>query len=89
MRLISTWRTVIWRSAANWTVSAVSFVIGAFLQWHMAMFAFLAFLPWLPVQILAGGVVLAVLIAGPTILARITDQPGLQAKIEEKRDDPA
>lgn len=85
LRLVEHWWTLLWGASSNWTVTVASFLIGAIMQWHMAVFAFLAFVPWLWGQVLAGGLVLAVLIAGPTILSRITHQDKLQAKVEEKK----
>lgn len=85
MRLVENWWDLLVGASSNWTVVGMSFLVGAVAQAHMAMFAFLAFLPWLWAQVVGGGLVLALLIGGPTIMARITHQDKLQAKIEEKR----
>lgn len=85
MRLVENWWDLLVGASSNWTVVGMSFLVGAVAQWNMAMFAFLAFLPWLWAQVVGGGLVLALLIGGPTIMARITHQDKLQAKIEEKR----
>jgi len=84
MRLIENWATYWWHSGANRTAALCSFIVGAFIQWHMAMFAFLAFLP-MPLPLVGGGVILVVLIAGPTSIARVVAQDGLKAKIGNKQ----
>ncbi len=83
MKLIENWFTVWWGASSNWTAAIASFVVGAFIQWHMAMFAFLAFLP-LPFQLVGSGLILVVLIAGPSSLARIWPQRKLQEKLRAK-----
>lgn len=85
MRLVEDSWTMLVGATSNWTVLITSFVIGAVAQAHMAMFAFLAFLPWLWAQVLGGGLVLALLIAGPTIAARITHQPKLRERVARRR----
>lgn len=87
MRLIENAWDVFWGSWANWTVLITSFVFGAVMQWHMAMFAFLAFLPWLWAQILGGGVVLVLLIAAPTWSTRVIAQRKLTEKIAAKTEE--
>lgn len=81
MKFIENAITVWAGSWANWVAAAASFIVGAFIQWHMAMFAFLAFLPF-PFQIVGGGLILVILIAGPSSLARILPQKKLQDKLK-------
>lgn len=84
-KLIKNWRTYWLYSGANRTAALCSFIVGAFIQWHMAMFAFLAFLP-MPLPLVGGGVILVVLIAGPTSIARVIAQDKLAEKVENKQD---
>lgn len=88
-RLITEWKTVLFDATSNWTVLVTSFIVGAVAQWNMAMFAFLAFLPWLWMQILGGGLVLVLLIAGPTITSRLIRQPKMEQKIAVKTEEKA
>lgn len=85
MRLIENWRTVLWRSAANWTAAIMGALVGVFAHTYGAAFAILPFLPTplqLPLAIILGVIV----IGGPIIIARLTPQPKLAVKVEEKRD---
>lgn len=85
MNFVSEWRTVLVRSATNWTAAILGALVGALAHTYVAAFAVLPFLPpllQLPLAVLLG----AIVIGGPIILARLTDQPKLQAKIEEHRD---
>lgn len=84
MKLIEHWGTVLRRSATTWVAGVLTFLIGALAQSYMAIFAFLAFIPSLTVQIIGGGFVVLVVIGGPIILARVVEQPKLAAKIEQK-----
>lgn len=85
MRLIEHWRTVLYRSAVTWVTSILTFLVGALGSSYMAIFAFLGlgFLP-LMIQAVVGGFTLLVVVGGPIILARIVEQPKMNAKIEEK-----
>ena len=89
MNLITEWRTVLQRSATTWVTAALTFLVGALAQSYMAIFAFLAFIPSLAVQIVGGGIVVLIVIGSPIILARLVEQPKLVQKIEEKRDGDA
>lgn len=79
MRLIAEWRTVVWRSAANWVTLAVNTIAAHAL-------VFIAVLPFAPLWVqLPLAILIAVVASSPTWLARITEQPRLNAKIEESR----
>ncbi len=80
---IAEWRTYLF-GAINIRLTAIlTFLVGAFGQAYLAVFAFLAFMPYL-VQIIVGGFILFVVIGCPIILSRLTAQPKLQAKVEAK-----
>lgn len=84
MKLISEWRVVLWRSAANWTAAILGALVGALAQTYTAAFMIVPFLPGflqLPVAAALGVIV----IGGPIILARITEQPKLRDRIGEKQ----
>lgn len=84
MKIIAEWRTVVLRSATTWVATILGGILGAFgAQWGIA-FAVLPFLPfWLqmPLAILLG----VFFVGGPIVLARITEQPKLQERIEAKK----
>lgn len=88
MRLIAHWRTVLKRSATTWAATIIGALVGALAHTYMAAFAIIGFLPaelQLPLAALVGVIV----IGGPIILARLTEQPKLAATIEEKANDAA
>ena len=85
MRFIEHWGTVARRSATSWTAAALGFLLGALGHTYMAAFAVIGFLP-AELQLPLAGLVGAIVIGGPIVLARITEQPRLAAKLEEKRD---
>lgn len=79
MKIIEEWRTVLKRSATTWVTLAVN-TIAAHALVFLAVLPFAPFYVQLPLAIL-----IAVVASSPTWLARITEQPKLNAKIEEKR----
>lgn len=81
--LIEHWGTVLRRSAVTYVTAALTFLVGALAQTYMAIFAFLAFMPPL-VGIVVGGFLVVIVVGGPIILARLVEQPALNAKLEEK-----
>lgn len=79
MKIIEEWRTVLKRSATTWVTLAVNTIAAHAL-------VFIAVLPFAPLYIqLPLAILIAVVASSPTWLARITEQPKLNAKIEEKR----
>ncbi len=87
MKLIDEWRTVIWRSATNWVATILGYLTGILAPGtYMAAFAVIGFFPSPFWQLVCAGIVGAIVIGGPVILARITAQPKMVAKIEEKTD---
>lgn len=91
MKLIDEWRTVAWRSASNWVATILGFLTGVLSPaTYMAAFAFIGFIPSPGWQLGLAGLVGAIVIGGPVILARITAQPKLAQKIAdpEKCDAP-
>lgn len=87
MKLIDNWRIVLWRSATSWVTGAVHVVIATIGVHWAVLLGVLPFLPfWLQLPIALA--VAAVTIA-PTLLARITEQPKMRAKVEGKPDGPA
>lgn len=83
MKLITEWRTVLKRSATTWVTLIVNTIAAHAL-------VFLAVLPFAPLYIqLPLAVVIALVASSPTWLARIVEQPKLQAKIEEQSNGPA
>lgn len=84
MRLIEDWWTVLWNSATSWVSTFVGGIVGVVVGHWAVILGVLPFMPiWvqLPLSILTGVIV----IAGPTLVARITDQPKMQAKIKAKK----
>ena len=84
MRLIEDWWTVLWNSATSWVSTFVGGILGVVVGHWEVILGVLPFMPiWvqLPLSILTGVIV----IAGPTLVARITDQPKMQAKIKAKK----
>lgn len=85
MKLIDEWRTVLLRSATTWVTVVLTFLVGALTPSYLAIFAFLGFVPSPFIQIVVGGAVVTIVVGGPIILARITHQPRMSAKLEEKK----
>jgi hypothetical protein len=84
LQLVDHWWLVLRRSATTWATTLVNALI-ATVGVHWAML--LGVLPWLPAYLRVPVVILvAVIVSGPTFLARITCQPKLQQKIAEKTD---
>lgn len=84
MNIIEDWWTVVWRSATSWVATVLGGLLGALAVHWGVLFAVVAFLPYwlqLPVAVLLG----MLFVGGPIILARITDQPKMQAKIAERK----
>ena len=84
MKLITDWRTVVWRSATTWVATIIGSALGAFAAHWGIFFAIVPFLPF-PLQLPVAMALGAFFVGGPIVLARITDQPRLNAKIEESR----
>lgn len=83
-QLIDNWATVLWHSATSRTTAVMGAIIGT-IGVHWAMI--LGIVPWLPVYLQVPAIALVALaVAGPTLLSRITCQPKLQQKIAEKTD---
>lgn len=78
MKLTPDWRRVLWRSATTRVTAAMTFLVGALSQTYMAGYAFLAFLPYPPLQVAIAGLITAIVVGGPIILARLAHQPKLQ-----------
>ena len=84
MRLIDDWCVVLRRSATTWVSTILGAMLGALSAHWGIFFAVVPFLPfWL--QLPTAMVLGAFFVGGPIIIARLTDQPKLNAKIEEKR----
>ena len=86
MKLVSEWKTVFLRSATTWVTAIVGALVGALAHTYGAAFAILPFLPsafQLPVAAGLGVIV----IGGPIVLARLTDQPKMAAKVEQKAEE--
>lgn len=84
MRLIAEWREILWRSATTWVATAIGALVGTVGAHWGLLLGVLPFMPFylqLPLAIAVG----IVTIAGPVVLARITDQPKLNVKIEERK----
>lgn len=96
MKFIDEWKVVLWRSASNWVSLAMGGLVGL-LAWlvgllspvYMAAFAVIGFLPWPIVQIALAVLVGAVVIGGPPVVARLTHQPRLAARIDQKKQEAA
>lgn len=86
MKLIDHWATVLRRSATTWVSTVLGFLVGTLAQTYLAAFAVIGFIPAPWLQLPLAGLVGAIVIGGPVILARITEQPKLIAKLEEKND---
>ena len=87
MRFIEDWWTVALRSATSWVAAILGGLLGALAAHWGILFAVLPFLPFwlqLPCAILLG----VLFVGGPIVLARITDQPRMRAKIEERKHGP-
>lgn len=84
MKLIEDWWTVACRSATSWVAAILGGLLGAVAAHWGVLFAVVPFLPfWLQ---LPAAIVLGVLfVGGPIVLARITNQPRMQAKIAERK----
>lgn len=80
------WCVVLRRSATTWVSAIIGSALGAFAAHWGVAFAIVPFLPF-PMQLPAAMVLGAFFVGGPIILARITEQPKLNRKIEEKRND--
>lgn len=85
LELIEGWKDVVLRSATSWVATALGALLGAFGAHWGIMFAILPFLPfWLQMPL---AIVLGIFfVGGPIVLARITAQPKLEARIESKTD---
>ena len=83
LALIEHWPIVAWHSATSWVATVLGFLVGALSGTYGAAFAVIAFLPEY-VQLPLAGIVGAIVIGGPVILARITAQPAMTAKIASK-----
>lgn len=84
MTILPAWRTVLKRSATTWTATILGFLVGALANTYLAAFAVIGFIPSPVLQLPLAGLVGAIVIGGPIVLARIVEQPKLTAKIEEK-----
>lgn len=89
MKFIEHWKTVLWRSAVTWVTVVLTFLVGALSPAYLAIFAFLGFVPSPFIQIVVGGLVVTIVVGGPIILARLVEQPRMEAKIEEKKQEAA
>ena len=85
MRLIEHWRPVVWRSATSRVSTVLGFLVGALAHTYGAAFAILPFLPF-QLQLPLAGLLGAIVVAGPIILARVTEQPKLEARCRETPD---
>ena len=84
MTFIAEWRDVLWRSATSWVAMILGGILGALAAHWGILFAIIPFLPfWLQLPVAIGLGVLFV--GGPIVLARITDQPKLNARIAVKK----
>ena len=84
MKLIEDWPLILWRSATTWVAAAIGAVVGVVGAHWALLLGVLPFLPFwlqLPLAIAVG----VITIAGPVVVARITEQPRLNAKIEERK----
>lgn len=84
LQLIDQWAIVLWHSATTRTAALVGAIVGTIGVHYLVLLGILPFLPiylQLPLALFIGGVV-----AGPTLLARITSQPKMAAKIAETPD---
>lgn len=88
-RLITEWRTVLFRSMSNWVATIVGFLVGALANTYLAAFAVIGFIPHPWLQLPLAGLVGAIVIGGPIVLARIVRQPVMEAKIEQKTEEKA
>ena len=85
MRFIDDWCDVLWRSATSWVAMILGGILGALAAHWGILFAIIPFLPfWLQLPVAIGLGVLFV--GGPIVLARITDQPKLNARIAAKKE---
>ncbi len=87
MTLIAHPWTVIKRSATTWTATILGFLVGALANTYLAAFAVIGFIPSPVLQLPLAGLVGAIVIGGPIVLARIVEQPRLTAKIEAKAEE--
>jgi hypothetical protein len=83
-KLIDHWKTVLRRSAVTWITAIITFLVGALGQTYLAAFAFLGFVSDPTIQFVGAGFLAVIVIGGPIILARLVEQPALNAKLEEK-----
>jgi len=88
MELVEEWPTVLRRAITIRLAAALTFLIGAFGQAYLAVFAFLAFMPY-PIQVGVGGLMVFIVVGCPIILARLVQQPKMQAKVEKKIEEKA
>lgn len=82
MRLIEGYATVAWRSATTWVTYGLQVVCTTVAVHWMVFMGVLPFLPlWfqLPLALLIAAVTTA-----PTIIARVTQQPKLNEKLESR-----
>ena len=84
LQLIDNWATVLLHSATTRTSALVGAIVGTVGVHYLVLLGVLPFLPvYLQLPLALG---IGAIVAGPTLLSRITCQPKLQAKIAEKSD---
>lgn len=83
MHLIEGWTTVLWRSATSWIAMTLGSIVGIVGTHWAVLLGILPFMPFyiqLPVALIVG----ALVIWGPTMIGRVTEQPKMKQKIAEK-----
>lgn len=84
LNLIENWPVVLWHSATTRTTALVGAIVGTIGVHYLMLLGVLPFLPpYLQLPLALG---IGAIVAGPTLIARITAQPKMAAKIAEQSD---